>query len=180
MDTKYTMVKWHMDIMGLPPHLRGEGCVRPVALINSLATRQWGEHWKGCDAQGHNYYDNYSYLVNDKSINWINAKVYEQSIPIAHPMILHHAVMNGDFSKVDCLFGPDVAVGDMIVVYDVGVAYQPPVGFVCGEGNSWSMVILADDGDYFRYWKKQYPCIGKRYEKELEELVKQYKASHAA
>lgn len=174
---KIKIIKWSQNIRAIPRVMQVEMIKNPIAIINAMSYKKIGKHLTGYSGEGTTY-DNYEYFKLADEINqWEKPTAYEVDFKnICHPSQIKHAYNNGDFSALEYLFSPQVAVGDMLVIWSgSGVAYQPPIGYICGEGLKWQMVYLADDGEYFRNEKKQMPCVGKRYEKELYDcLIKKY------
>lgn len=66
-----------------------------------------------------------------------------------------------DLELLEEFFTPNVAVGDLLVPVMSGNRHCQ-VGYICGEGNEWKRVCLADNNEYHAEADTT-PCIGSEY-----------------
>ena len=99
---------------------------------------------------------------------WVLDTVYDCSLdhsPFEYKLAARGLLKNVD---MDDLFGPEVRVGDMMVIFHEGsptCGNGPVYGFVCGEGNSWGIVAL-DDNNALMAEGNNTPCAGRKFLRE--------------
>lgn len=135
------VVKFKMNLKGLDAADMVWRITKPCEAIRANSYHSTFKKWTGWNGHENTYRN--KPCVKCTAITWDVSSAMVMDIPEA---TMSAAYYRYHLDKCEDFFGPDVAVGDLIVPVD-DVTAQLAHGFVCGEGIEWA-VVYCNDGEY--------------------------------
>ena len=163
---KTTIVRFRMDFAKIPASMQGFAMTSPSEFLEKATYTKQIAQSTGWIGGKEIYRMRPCEMCHD--VSWTFAEVYTRDLPKSE--ILYVFASKGkNCAKMDDLFSQEVAVGDMLVLFQ-GSHPLVKFGFVCCEGNKWKRVCLMDDNAMLAD-NDTTPCIGAAYWREAEKEV---------
>lgn len=170
-------VKFSKSMKGLSPLDMREFCISPVAAIKAYSVKTTMRKWTGWNGT-ENTYRAKPFVRCDK-FKWNLDSMAEMEVATKKSSLCYFSALkygNRDNLDMEVFFGPDVAVGDLIVPLDQDWVTGCYHGIVCGEGDKWLCVALCDDGACLADIDPA-PCIGGIYAAKAYDHYKMLKTA---
>ena len=135
------VVKFKLNLEGLNAAEMLWRITKPCGAIRANSYHSTFKKWTGWNGYENTYRN--KPCIKCTAIKWDISSAMVMDIPEAD---MSSAYYCHNLDKCEVFFGPQVAVGDLIVPVD-GVSTQLACGFVCGEGTEWA-VVYCNDGEH--------------------------------